>query len=70
MAEWISVEDKLPDHDGYYIVGNNKDDRLRTIRAYYMNYFQSFKLSDDNIDFPLSVTHWFEIPMMPKKELI
>lgn len=72
MTEWISVKDRLPEHDTLCVVMNEK----RVFQHYislYSKYFQEFEVSligmsrlYDPITF--NATHWFPIPELPREK--
>lgn len=51
--EWISVEDRLPEKDGYYLVANDDD------RAHFTTFAAGNFIS-------CGVTHWMPLPEPPK----
>ena len=66
VQEWISVKDRLPDEDGYY---------LCNVRSFaFRGSFYAAMLKYDNGGFieghiyTDDVTHWMPIPMPPKGE--
>ena len=57
--EWISVEERLPEREGYYLTS--------TIRGVIMiGAFFSYCASTDNPQFKYDVTHWMPLPEAPK----
>jgi hypothetical protein len=65
MMEWISVEDRLPDINGRYIVNHlNHDICVITFSNYGWQQTVYFK---DNEKSELGfVTHWMPLPKPPK----
>lgn len=75
---WVSVKDRLPEEDGYYLVvavirvrGKTKIWRSRLVLPYskFFKAFSTFK----PIKFAerceiQKVTHWLELPPMPKED--
>ena len=57
-SEWISVEDRLPESDGKYLVCTQKQKVF--IARFYEGVFCCF--SDES----RMVTHWMELPEPPK----
>ena len=61
MSEWISVEDRLPDDVGYYIVA--------TVFSYAPVRTGHFKRNSDNpwaYFQPGEITHWMPLPEPPE----
>ena len=55
--KWISVEDRLPEGAGHFIIHNSENLQIR-IR---IEWFTGF-------DFPQDVTHWMPLPEPPKED--
>lgn len=62
MTEWISVNDKLPNRDGFYLVLEN----VNQVAGYY-HWCREFGWNTDggriNIQ---TVTHWMPLPTPPE----
>ena len=77
MSEWISVKERLPEKDGWYLVyaprywGNSKIYGLDGLA--YSNFKHNYK-DHWGIErkmgkgYPVIVTHWMPLPNSPKKE--
>lgn len=66
MSEWISVKDRLPKTDDYYLIyGLNDDMRL----GYWSTKYNKFiAFDDDGYDYELyHITHWQPLPEPPKE---
>ena len=59
--KWISVKDRLPDRDGWYLVMIKWADEATTL-YFSDDYWRDI---EDEI---YSVTHWMPLPMPPKGE--
>lgn len=75
--EWVSVEEKLPENDGWYLVyapgywGNSKIYGLDGLA--YSNFKHNYKVHwgierGTGRGWPGIVTHWMYLPEPPKKE--
>ena len=53
--EWISVEERLPEREGYYLTSTIKG--VITIGAFFSYYGSSY-----NPQFKYDVTHWMPLP--------
>jgi Protein of unknown function (DUF551). len=66
--QWVSVDDKLPEDSGeylVYIVANNEPKNKSIITLYYTNLSKRFVYYDnDNL---FTVTHWCYLPEPPKE---
>ena len=59
-VEWISVEERLPEREGYYLTS--------TIKGVIMiGAFFGYYASGDRPQFKYDVTHWMPLPEAPKK---
>ena len=58
--EWISVEDRLPEREGYYLTSTIKG--VIMIGAFFSYYASTY-----NPQFKYDVTHWMPLPEAPKK---
>lgn len=58
--EWISVEERLPDREGTYLVYTYKG-------AIKFGDFRCYYASGDEPQFDYYVTHWMPLPEPPKK---
>ena len=59
QSEWISVDERLPEREGYYLTS--------TIRGVIMiGPFFSYYASNDKPQFKYDVTHWMPLPEAPK----
>ena len=67
VQEWISVDDKLPEKSGYYLVF--ADNGGREVLSYSKKY-QAFNAFDDaySEEYVIPVTHWTPMPNPPKGE--
>ena len=67
VQEWISVDDKLPEKSGYYLVF--ADNGRREVLSYSKKY-QAFNAFDDaySEEYVIPVTHWTPMPNPPKGE--
>lgn len=66
---WISVKDRLPAEDGFYLVGGG-DKRGRVVNIlYYDSKSEKFKGHWAEEVFDVSdVTHWMSLPNPPEVE--
>ena len=65
MSKWISVEDRLPEKQGYYLVYTEEDG---VFSAEYNPKRERCPWTDESegyCDFP--VTHWMPLPEPPKE---
>ena len=66
VQEWISVEDRLPEEDGYYlccIKSSLFPDRI------YIDILECDKSSfEEGHIYTDTVTHWMSLPALPKGE--
>ena len=58
VRKWISVEEKLPDNDGYYLCTYIFDNQ----RFYYDRWFNEKSQKFMSLD---NITHWMELPEPP-----
>lgn len=59
QSEWISVEERLPDREGTYLVYTYKGViKFGDFRCYYAK--------NDKPQFNCDVTHWMPLPFAPK----
>ena len=67
VQEWISVEDRLPEKSGYYLVFT---DIGRIALLAYSKKYQAFNAHDDSYseEYVIPVTHWMPMPNPPKGE--
>ena len=77
MDGWISVEDKLPDEDGEYIVYAQDESSLPNEGIWYENVvvvayyrFDEWTWYEDGNDYDITdiVTHWMPLPEPPRME--
>lgn len=61
MGEWISVKDRLPEKDGFYLAWYTFKDGGHACDIFYYNYGYSASLSS-------AITHWMFLPEPPKPE--
>ena len=59
QSEWISVEERLPDREGTYLVYTYKG-------AIKFGDFRCYYASGDEPQFDYYVTHWMPLPEAPK----
>ena len=59
QSEWISVEERLPDREGTYLVYTYKG-------AIKFGDFRCYYAKNDNPQFDYYVTHWMPLPEAPK----
>lgn len=68
MSKWISVEDRLPDHSGWYIVtGTYIDYEL----AYFNPQFgwdDIYNYSEIGEHVNYEITHWIPLPELPNSK--
>ncbi len=65
--EWISVKDRLPKEDGFYlvyIVANFNPENKQMITLYFSGLSKRFIYGSDEI---FTVTHWMSLPEPPKE---
>ena len=61
MTEWISVEDRLPEKDGKYIVCTARG-------SVYCTRFKAYgKSGNFQTDINTHITHWMPLPEPPKE---
>ena len=67
VQEWISVDDRLPEESGYYLV---VADIGRNEVLSYSKKYQAFNTFDDSYSESnvIPVTHWMPLPNPPKGE--
>lgn len=68
MGEWISVDERLPEPNGSYLVyvQNPDDNRRGTIsRKKYMPAQRGWTMKRDERGMGLKVTHWMPLPEPP-----
>lgn len=72
MAEWISVEERWPETDGYYLVWN-KEQRKIEIRFFHrlpphypVETYPEIRAYFGNCSGHKSITHWMPLPAPPK----
>ena len=67
VQEWISVDDRLPEESGYYLVFA---DIGRNEVLSYSKKYQAFNTFDDSYSESnvIPVTHWMPLPNPPKGE--
>lgn len=77
MDGWISVEDKLPDEDGEYIVYAQDESSLPNEGIWYENVvvvayyrFDEWTWYEDDNEYDITdiVTHWMPLPEPPRME--
>ena len=59
QSEWISVEERLPEREGTYLVYTYKG-------AIKFGDFRCYYAKNDNPQFDYYVTHWMPLPDAPK----
>jgi hypothetical protein len=61
MSEWIDVEDRLPEKQGYYLV-------YSWVNRYHVSQFSTMNVYSDGKTpcFPQNATHWMPLPEPPK----
>ena len=59
--KWISVKDRLPEKNGWYLVMIKWADEATTLYFFDNSWY-------DEEDEVYSVTHWMPLPMPPKEE--
>ena len=65
--EWISVEDRLPEeHQDVLIFWKGKIDVAFLIN-YNLGFWRSPRDEDEESPFPVSASHWMELPKPPKE---
>lgn len=66
-ATWISVNDRLPDKSGYYLILS--DNGRANVLSYSVRHkaFNAFDLFED-ARYALLCTHWMPLPESPKSE--
>ena len=62
QSEWISVDERLPDIEGTYLVYTDKDNITMDIFCIYPSHGTKFWVGGINGD----VTHWMPLPEAPK----
>jgi hypothetical protein len=68
INKWISVKDRLPDEDGYYlvyIIANFCSENKQIITLYFSKLSKRFIYGSDEI---FTVTHWAQLPEPPKED--
>ncbi len=62
MGEWISVKEKLPKEDGYYLVSYDLGNmgKLTPLRYFYSGCPEAFTAT--------GITHWMPIPEPPEEK--
>lgn len=67
LKGWISVQDRLPEESGYYLVFT---DIGRIALLSYSKKYQAFNAHDDSYseEYVITVTHWMPLPNPPKGE--
>lgn len=75
MSDWISVKDKLPEEDGYYMVyskgywGNNRLIGDLAISNFNKNYKTPWGIERGRSrGWAGIITHWMPLPEPPKQE--
>ena len=65
VQEWVSVEDRLPEESGYYLVFT---DVGRNEVLSYSKKYQAFNAFDDaySEENVVPVTHWMPLPLAPE----
>ena len=66
--EWVSVNDRLPEEDGcylVYIVANFCPENKQIITLYFSKLSNRFIYGSDEI---FTVTHWMPLPEAPERE--
>lgn len=66
--EWISVDERLPEESGIYLVVSNLGNRLildYSARHKLFNSFDSYS-TEQAKGFAIAVTHWMPLPEAPK----
>lgn len=85
QTEWISVEDRLPDESGYYLVFYHEWSNGNFLPVYEDREIRRMRFSKDKprkwcmpicinkeceADTNRTVTHWMPLPKPPKKERV
>ena len=60
MNEWISVKDRLPDKDGFYLAWYTFNDGRQACDIFYHNCCGTSISS--------AITHWMPLPQKPESE--
>lgn len=64
--EWISIEDRLPEKDGFYLV-YAKSDNPFIPEVYVQEYVQEIGFTYDGEWVDTRATHWMPLPKPPKE---
>lgn len=71
--EWISVEDRLPDYEGYFLVWNEEQNKIeirffyRLPKYYPVETYTEIREYFGNCADHKKITHWKPLPEPPKK---
>ena len=73
MSEWISVKERLPDKDGFYLVAYNEYEwgiacKRATISMRFRTGKEAGVPKGFICDAGRAVTHWMPLPEPPKEE--
>ncbi len=69
MSEWISVEDRLPDNFGWFLVIDNYLPNCANITMGFYEYEDSFAwlpIDSRNDSDSMDITHWMPLPKPPE----
>lgn len=65
MAEWISVNDRLPEESAYYIVAAHDGHVLRTTFVKWQKRLNRWDITGARTYW--RITHWMPLPKPPKE---
>ena len=60
MSDWISVDDRLPDHGNFVLVSDSKRITMARIQNKHQWYFT------DHSSIGIIITHWQPLPKPPE----
>ena len=61
---WYSVDEKLPNESGYYLVYRDGEEFPQTTRI-EIRYFNGRGFINNDVDIPLHYSHWMYLPKPP-----